>query len=492
VETPLDLCLIKILKIMLTVVGILMMLFALVMLILYPMLRTENIVSTKTDRLGNEKRVITSRKAHPILLLFKRKLSLLILFGGFLVALLPSLFWIAEPGVLYAVQYPWGDDGLVSDQGIHTKVPFTKFIDIQMEIPIKDVLPESEKIEQSEFAYILQAKEREFNDAVKGTVANSIVITIDYSNEEKFLDVAKTNRSQENLVFSRIVPFRDAVLKNTAKLMSAQEFISGGSSEFDRAYKDQLQNGMYVLEEVDLGSKGDTIGQNRVRLVGATADDTQKKIYKIRYDNGEPLRNEGSLSDYGLTVRQAVVDKVDWEPKFDERLDALKQIVAETQTQKITAEKEMYRKQAVIETGEANKAEEQAKLEKAQITETIAAETEVKKEKLFLEAASIKYDKALIEKKTRVTLADAKKYELDRADGLSEYEKYLIDANVDRADKVSKNLSGTSFPGVMMINNGGTAGSGVQANGGQMPFIYDLISADLAKSMMQPLEKKSK
>jgi len=472
---------------MITVLGILMMLFALVMLIIYPTLRKDNLVSTKTDRLGQEKRVITARAAHPLLLVFKKRVSLLVLIGGFFIALLPTLFWIAEPGVLYAVQYPWGQDDLVSTQGIHTKVPFTKFIAIQMEIPIKDVLPESEKIEQSDFAYILQAKEREFNDAVKGTVANSIVITVAYENEEKFLEVAKTNRSQENLVFSRIVPFRDAVLKNTAKLMSAQEFISGGSSEFDRAYKDQLQNGMYVLEEVDLGSKGDTIGSNRVRLVGGTADDTQKKVYKIRYNKGEPLRNEGSLSDYGLTVRQAVVDKVDWEEKFDSRLDKLKEIVAETQTQKITAEKEMYRKQAVIEKGEADKAEEQAKLEKEQITKTIDAETTVKTEKLALEAAKIQLEKARIEKQTRTTLADAKKYEIDRADGLSEREKYLIDANVDRADKVSKNMSGTTFPGVMINNAGG--GTGASASN-QTPFIYDLLGAELAKSMLAPLDKK--
>jgi len=472
---------------MLTVLGVLLMIAALVMLIIYPGLSKETVFVTKTDRLGNEKKVVKSMKAPAILLALNRRVSLLVLVGGFLLALLPTLFWIAEPGVLYAVQYPWGQDKLVSTQGIHTKVPFTKFIAIQMEIPIKDVLPDSEQIEQNEFAYILQAKEREFNDAVKGTVANSIVITVAYQDEVTFLDVAKTNRSQENLVFSRIVPFRDAVLKNTAKLMSAQEFISGGSSEFDRAYKDQLQNGMYVLEEVDLGSKGDTIGNNRVRLVGGTADDTQKKVYKIRYNNGEPLRNEGSLSDYGLTVRQAVVDKVDWEEKFDSRLDKLKEIVAETQTQKITAEKEMYRKQAVIEKGEADKAEEQAKLEKEQITKTIDAETTVKTEKLALEAAKIQLEKARIEKQTRTTLADAKKYEIDRADGLSERAKYVIDMNKETAIGVATQLKGTTFPQFMYF--GGNSGDGTTAST-QSPLIYDLLGAKLAETMFKPVDKK--
>jgi len=472
---------------MFTTLGILLMIAAIAMMFVYPTLRKENQTGTKTDRLGNEKRVITAKASHPILLMFNKKRSLLLLVGGFIIALLPSLFWIAEPGVLYAVQYPWGQDALVSNQGVHTKVPFTKFIGIQMEIPIKDVLPDSEEIEQNEFAYILQAKDREFNDAVKGTVANSIIIQVAHADEEKFLDVAKTVRSQENLVFSRIVPFRDAVLKNTAKLMSAQEFISGGSSEFDRAYKDQLQNGMYVLEEVEMGSNGDTIGQNRVRLVGGNSDDSNKKVYKIRYKNGEPLRNEGSLSDYGLTVGQAVVDKVDWEEKFDVRLDKLKEIVAETQTQKITAEKEMYRKQAVIETGEADKAQEQAKLEKEQISVTIAAETEVKKEKLALEAASIMYDKAVIEKKTRVTLADAKKYEIDRADGLSEREKFVILTAKEQAIGVAAELNKTNFPDFMYF--GGNSGSGATASN-QTPLIYDLLGAKLAESMFRDASTK--
>jgi len=466
---------------MFTAIGIILILLSVAMLVIYPLLSKEDVYVTKTDRLGNEKRFLKSKKSPLILLSFNKRLSTITLSIGLFIALIPALFFYAEPGVLYAVQYPWGGETAVVNQGVHIKF-FARLIPIQMEIPIKDVLPESEKIEQSEFAYILQAKEREFNDAVKGTVANSIVITVDYSNTEKFLDVAKTNRSQENLVFSRIVPFRDAVLKNTAKLMSAQEFISGGSSEFDRAFKDQLENGMYVLEEVDEGSKGDTIGINRIRLVGGAADDSQKKVYKIRYKNGEPLRNEGSLADYGLTVRQAVVDKVDWESKFDTRLDKLKEIVAETQTQKITAEKEMYRKQAVIEKGEADKAEEQARLEKVQITETIAAETAVKKERLFLEAAAIKYKKALIEKKTRITLADAKKYELDRADGLSEREKYIIDVNKETAIGVAAELNKTKFPDFMYF--GGSSNGGTTANN-QSPLIYDLLGAKLAETMFK-------
>lgn len=475
---------------MFTFLGIILIIASIAMLIMYPSFNKANVMGEKQDRLGNKRSVVVEKKSPAILLAFNKKVSLAVLVFGIFITLIPALWFYAQPGVLYAVQYPWGGDNAVTEQGVSFK-GFGKLIPIQMEIPIRDILPEDEgKKVQSDFAYILTAKEREFNDAVKGNVANSIVINVDYTaydtvrKELKFLNVAKTNRSQENLVFSRIVPFRDAVLKNTAKLMSAQEYISGGSSEFDRAFKDQLKYGMYILEEVSDNQDGNIIGENTERTVGAD-NDSRKKVFKIKYKDGEPLRNEGGLSDYGLTVQQAVIDKVDWETNFDTRLDKLKEIVAETQTQKITAEKERYRKQAVIEAGEASKAEEQAKLEKEQIKETITAETEVKKQKLQLEAEKIKYDKSLIEKKTRVTLADAKKYEIDRADGLSEREKFVITTNKETAIGVAAELKSTKFPEFMYFG-GGSGGSGTAQNS---PMIYDLLGAKLAESMFKDVSK---
>lgn len=473
---------------MITFIGVVLILTALVMLVLYPLLPKEDVFEQRPSRNhpGQTRSVKVKSKAPAILLAFNKRLTLFIGGAGLFIALIPAIFFYAEPGVLYAVQYIWGGENAVTEQGISIKCG--RLIPIAAEIPINDVLEkDKDNGNQSKYSYVLPAVEREFNDGVKGFVSNSVVIKVDYSNKEKFLEVAKNNRSQDNLVFSRIVSYRDAVLKNTAKLMSAQEYISGGSSEFDRAYKDQLQNGMYVLEEVYQEQRGDTIGVSRVRIVGASSDDTQRKVYKIKYENGEPLRNEGSLKSYGLTVDHAVVNKVDWEDSFDTRLDDMKKIVAETQTQKITAEKEMYRKQAVIEKGEADKAEEQAKLDKQQIQETMVAETALKKEKLFLQTASVELEKAVIAVKTRKLLADVKKYEIDKADGLSEREKYLIDQNLKRSGIVSENLSKTNFPNFMITNGGGNGAGATSANS---PFLYDMLGAKLAETMFLPLDKK--
>lgn len=473
---------------MFTFLGIVLILLGLVMLILRPFINKEDVYKTKTDMRGQEQRVLVGKKSAPFLLAITKKLAFIVLFVGLVLFAVPGIFFYAQPGMLYAVQYPTGGSKAVTQQGIKLKW-WGKLIPIQMEIPIQDVLPDNET-DHSPYAYIEKAQLREFNDAVKGTVANSIVVTVDYiaiderTGKEKFLDVALKNRSQDNLVYSRIVPYRNAVLKNTAKLMSAQEYIAGGSAEFDRAFKDQLELGMYVLEEVINETVGDTIGQlHSTRIVGADQDGQIKK-YKIRYGaDKEPLRNEGALHEYGLSVQQAVVDKIDWEDNFDTRLDAQKAEVAATQLERQKAQKATEMKKRIIEEGESNKAEERAKLEKEQIQRTIAAETEVKENEFFLQAEKVKFEKSKIEVQARRILADVKKYEIEQANGLSEKEKYIIDKNVEKGIGVAKEVKDTKFPSFMYF--GGGAGTGGTAS--NTPMIYDLLGAKLAESMFGPV-----
>lgn len=133
-------------------------------------------------------------------------------------------------------------------------------------------------------------------------------------------------------MYSGLVPNINAALKNTAKLMAAQEYISGKSSDFDRYFKDQLENGTYLSEEYfeyDNEQIGDTIIS---RKVGNT-----RKVarYRIKMRNRDPMRvGDNSLRNYGIKVTQAVVDYVDWEESFDNRLKEQKDRVAATQLEK--------------------------------------------------------------------------------------------------------------------------------------------------------------
>jgi len=471
---------------MITLIGIILLLLSIATLVMKPFLHREDVVQQSLGRNNQMINKLVARKSPDFLLNFTWKKSLGIFLIGLFVLAIPGAFFYAQPGKAYAVQYLWGTAKPVMSQGIKTKW-WGRLIDISHQISIKDVLPETEIKQESEYTYIVKSTEREFNDAVKGDVANTVVISINIEHESKFLKVATDNRSERNLVYSRIIPFRDAVLKNTAKLMSAQDYIAGASAEFDRAFADQLENGMYELEEVSNHQDADTIGKlGKTRTVNDNSNGERKK-YKIKYAKNsqgvlEPVRTGESLRDvYGLKVILAVVNKIDWEDKFDERLDKQKEQVAATQLEKQMAEKAVYNRKRLYEEGEANKAGEQARLEKLQIEKTITAETNAKVAIFALTESKTLFDKAVIDAKSKKVAADAQAYENQKlvSAGLTPQEKMKWTFDIQNA--VSKNLANTKWPEVF-INQAGGEGKKGQAN--ETSILYDLLGAEVAKQMV--------
>jgi regulator of protease activity HflC (stomatin/prohibitin superfamily) len=329
---------------------------------------------------------------------------------GIVFIMLPMMFFYAEPGTAYAIQYPWGGQRAVFSQGIYPKW-FGRTIPIQLEIPIKY----TNKKSKSEYIHTLRTEEWEFNDAVKASISTSVVISINTSDEEFFLRVADKNKSEANLVNARIQPNINQAIKNTCKLMSAQDYISGKASDFDRYFRDQLENGMYILEEKPITESTEVIGDSTTTRTIISGNNSERQmIYKIKYNKktGEPYREDGnSMAAYGLTVTQAVVDKIDWEDSFDKRLHLQKEEVAQTQLEKQQAEREFYRTQKEIAKGEAEKAKERAKLEKEQIQKTIAAETEAKVAGFNLTKEVKQYEVEQFKAKSKKVAADAQAYE---------------------------------------------------------------------------------
>lgn len=326
--------------------------------------------------------------------------------------MISGMFFYADPGTAYAVQYPWGGQKAVFRQGLNIKM-WGRLIPIQFELPIQYVIPneKGELGEQSKYTYVKPSNHWEFNDAVKGKIATSVVISINTNDDDQFLSVADKNKTEKNLVYSRIIPNIDQAIKNTSKLMAAQDYISGQAADFDRYFQDQLENGMYVLEEFTHNETPDIIGDTTVIRKIVNKESKQKR-YRIKMQNGEPIRVSGnSLKSYGLTVVQAVVNEIDWESTFDKRLQLQKEEVAQTQLEKQQAEREFYRAQKEKAKGEANKAKERAKLEKEQIQKTITAETEAKVAEFNLVKEKKQYEVELFKAKSKKVAADAQYYE---------------------------------------------------------------------------------
>lgn len=405
------------------------------------------------------------------------KKSIILGFIGIAFATFSGLFFYNPAGTATAIQYLWGGDAAVTTQGVKLKF-WGKTIPISFEIALQDKIvardAKGNKVYDEERAeegiYHRDAQTREFADAIKADIAAALIVSINYNNEELFLEMADKNRSESKLVYARIYPVYDQALKNTCKLMDAQDYISGASSQFDYYLKDQMENGMYLTEEVyeDIDETPiAAVDSNRTVAKGKIANNEKReKRYRIRKDaNGDPIRDaSNSLKRYGLTVQQVAVTNIDWEASFDNRLKDQKEQVAQTQLEKQEAEKEYFATQKAIAKGEREKAETRVQLEKAQLEQTITAETAAKtasykeQEETNLLAAAKKSAE-----KIRV-IADAEAYEISKkvSAGITP-EKRLqmeLDASVERT-KALAGPDGIKLPTTVFSGSTGNKESGM-------------------------------
>ncbi len=392
--------------------------------------------------------------------------------GIFFAGLLMIGIFYAEPGHSYKVYYPINYP-IVGNSKIVTSPGFTfdwwgQRREFQNEIVFKYVITDSTRTmpdDMPDNIYAIPAvdHEWEFADAVKAHIGVSVVFSLNPENEINFSEMVDDAKSEKQLVYGRILPDVNTAIKNTAKLMYAQEYISGEAANFDRYLKDQLENGSYQLEtyfdEEEEETIGDTLRVSKISKNGGNKKSNRRWRIKEDPKTKLPLRDgeKTSLSLYHITVRQAVSDNIDWEDKFDDRLDKQKALVAETQLEKQGAEKALYNQKKLFAEGEAAKTGEKAKLEKEQIQQTIAAETAAKvalfkvQEETNLYSASIKTSQRIhVEAE-----AEAFKNKQLVSAGLTPQEKMKF-LN-ERYIGVAKELSQTKYPNFVSI--GGSGGS---------------------------------
>jgi hypothetical protein len=401
-----------------------------------------------------------------------------------------GIFFMAEPGTAYAVQYPWGGDAMVTTQGVKVKW-WGRTIPLSYEMSIKDIIPQTNQDgEQIRFSntdsekgiYNRMASNWEFSDAIKAKIATSVIVGIDIQNEDKFLQMADKNRSESKLIYGRVLPNIDQALKNTAKLMDAQEYISGKASDFDRYFRDQLENGMYQVEEyTDFDKTPEIIGDTAtVRTINGTrGNSSRQKKYKIKEDaQGNIIRdNTNTLKQYGIVIYQANVTGIDWEDSFDTRLDLQKDEVAKTQLEKQEAERQYYTAQKNVAQAESNKAKRRGELELKQVEQTIAAETEAKVAEFNLAAEKKIYEVEKFKALSKKVAADAIYYENSKRvqAGLTPQERATLEKEV--AIGVAQELAKIKFPETLVITGSGT---GKEATG----LLETLIGAEMAKGMI--------
>lgn len=254
-------------------------------------------------------------------------------------------------------------------------------------------------------------------------------------------------------------------VKQVGPLMSSAEAYSDRKPEFAILAKNQALEGVY-LSKIDV----DTTKDNDDNLVFV-------KKYNVKLKNGRPIiTKESILGQYNITLPQFNVKDM----RFDSKTVAL--INARKEAQKA-------RQDAITayQEGQAKIAKEKATQEVEKIKQVTIAEKEkavaVLDAERKKEVAALAAKEAAEKKKEKVLLAQAKKAELEIADGLSERAQYEIDKRTEATIESAKYFSKWVGPQIVVTGSGGKGGSGL----GDVLMLerYMEINAKNAKNMIQ-------
>lgn len=386
----------------------------------------------------------------------KLRFALIGVVVGLVLMLISGSYYNAKNGYGYLVQYWWGTQVVDLTPGIHfkgwgTAEPFKKVLTVK-----------NSEMRDGDASGSYPPIDARFNDTVSATISlvGRYMMPTD---KEHFKKLAVDYRSQQNLVSSTIAPYQQEVVRNSARRLSAQEFVGGKGGMFEADVLDQLQNGLYALSVTDKTGTGAAKEINTDDQRSVEEGQYIRTIVEPIYNtDGSIKRKDNPLSPYGIICTQAVVEGVDPEKDFKDRLKTIKGAAAKAQEEKQLAIAAEQAKRRVIAEGETTKAQKRVIEEEKQIIALTQAETSKKKAAIALEEERLKLQQAEIAAKNVKVTADAAAY--DKAKmveaGATPQERLaaLVQMNKDSTYALANRAVPTNY--FATSGGGGESGSG--------------------------------
>lgn len=389
---------------------------------------------------------------------------------GVTLMLLKSLFFFADRGFNYLLVSPTGKMSAVMEQGIKWR-GFAKIDKWQKYIDVKVVSDETES-DIKELEGVMQPIPVRFIDQVTANGHVSLRFQLP-SDTPSFIGLAVKYRTMSNLVNNTIIPTVREQLINTGYMFAAQNYISGEAQSFRQTFEEQLKNGTYAVNKLEVK---DTI-YNMIDMATESREikeiQTSYKVEKI-LENGIPKRIPHELYENNIIVSQVIVDKIDLEATFKQRLEAQRDESAKRQLEQQMIETAKAEQQRIVAQGERDKAAERVTQEKEQVKALIAIETKLKQEETNKKLAAIALEtERLNAQKVKVT-ADAEAYEISKKVHAGITPEVKLQMELDRDVKVAAEIAKIKFPETMIIGGSGKSGT---------TPLESLIGAAMAKQL---------
>lgn len=349
----------------------------------------------------------------------------------FVMIMFNSMFYYNNAGYITQVQtkFPFQNEKVVSTTG-YTYIGFGNYTPWPRQMSVQSVadvntLPKG--VEQDGMgSSLIQAFPITFLGGVTATVDANVRVAL--PDGEQFLQLARTYRTPDNFVLQSIMPVMKSTLQSTAQLMTADDYYSGGATEFRQSFQDQITDGAYVVKRVEkqvqnsraaAGSANASKGTEQGEFGGDTS--TLVVTEKVLNKAGQPIRLERQFTKLGVTVADANILNIEPSKQFKERMVNIQKSQADLMLARQGRQTADEQKQLVSAQG-AKEVEEKRQITlRDQVERTTNAETERQlavtnanreKEKAEIEkqTAQIQYEQAQIEAKTTKERAEAEAY----------------------------------------------------------------------------------
>ncbi|MCB1713760.1 MAG: hypothetical protein KDK05_01355 [Candidatus Competibacteraceae bacterium] len=326
-----------------------------------------------------------------------------------------KIWFYAEPGYIYHVRTILGQERVVDDVGYSLylfgrKNAWKKAITVQADNNSADGINAED--EESAASVSLPPQNIMFLDQVDADAMATVRFRLP-TDQETFLKMAHEYRTPENLLRVALTPAFLETLQATGSLMSAEDYYSGGRTEFINEFENQMQQGSYLVKREEVASSS-------VKIQTAEADashpesqaefgDQSRTVFIVKKQHGsdgQPLRKVQKFTLYGISVHEARITDMRPNDKFVERMQLKQKASADRAIAREQRIQEEEQRLLAVARGDREVAERQAAMKVEQIELTTKAETD-KKQALII--AGKQREQAEVEQIVLTTKAETEK-----------------------------------------------------------------------------------
>lgn len=259
------------------------------------------------------------------------------------------------------------------------------------------------------------------------------------SNEQQMLDLHQTYNNVNNLMSTTLLSYQKKMASFSSQRMSSEAHYSGGKSQLDEYFSDQLRHGQVLL-----------ITETKTQILKDSSTKNYIQVSPKLNPDGSEMRSTSDIQKFGIQATYISMDNVHYDERIYEKLKAKIDAASEEATSKqelITAQQVALTEKA---KGEQLIAKTKATEEAQKMKEVIQAEKLAEVAAQNLITAELNAKATLATKK-----AQAEGDKLKVLAGLSPLESATIEK--ETAIGVAAEISKMNWP--QMIIFGGGSGS---------------------------------